>query len=84
LSDDLRSLGLHVISSVTSFLLVHLPADGVDTPTLLRRCETAGLFMRSVSNMGHGLGDRAFRVAVKDAATNRRMIDIIRRAILPS
>jgi histidinol-phosphate/aromatic aminotransferase/cobyric acid decarboxylase-like protein len=74
----LQALGWHVTPSVTNFLLCRLPATGPDTATLLERCRARDLFLRDPSNMGTRLGDRAVRIAVKDAATNERMLGILR------
>jgi len=37
-----------------------------------------GLFVRNAAAMGARLGTRAIRIAVKDGATNARMITILR------
>jgi histidinol-phosphate/aromatic aminotransferase/cobyric acid decarboxylase-like protein len=44
---------------------------------VITRSRERGLFLRDPSSMGSGLGTRALRVAVKDAATNQRMLKII-------
>ena len=77
LAGALRSLGWQVMAGVTNFLLCRLPETGPDAETLLVRCRARGLFLRHAASMGTNLGERAVRLAVKDAATNRRMVKII-------
>lgn len=77
----IAALGWEVVSSVTNFLLCHLPPDGPDAPTVITRCRKQGLFLRDAAAMGSQLGDRAIRVAVKDAGTNRRMLRILGDAL---
>jgi histidinol-phosphate/aromatic aminotransferase/cobyric acid decarboxylase-like protein len=76
----LQPLNWEIIAGVTNFILCHLPEKGPDAVILIARCRERGLFLRDVSAMGAQLGDRAVRLAVKDAATNQRMVKIIREA----
>jgi histidinol-phosphate/aromatic aminotransferase/cobyric acid decarboxylase-like protein len=78
---ELRWLGWEVVPGVANFVLGHLPESGPDAAQLIRRCRERGLFLRAAEGMGSQLGTRAVRIAVKDAATNRRMIEIIRLAM---
>jgi len=77
LIEGLRVLRWEAVPSMTNFLLCHLPADGPDAATVITRSRERGLFLRDPSNMGSRLGARALRVAVKDAATNQRMLKIL-------
>jgi histidinol-phosphate/aromatic aminotransferase/cobyric acid decarboxylase-like protein len=70
-------LGWQIIAGVANFLLCRLPETGPDAETLIVRCRARGLFLRNAGSMGTNLGERAIRIAVKDAATNRRMVKII-------
>lgn len=81
LAGELRRLGWRVYSGVTNFLLCRLPETGPDAETLIVRCRARGLFLRNAASMGTNLGERAIRIAVKDAATNRRMVKIISDAL---
>jgi histidinol-phosphate/aromatic aminotransferase/cobyric acid decarboxylase-like protein len=78
LAEWLKPLNWEIISGVTNFLLCHLPENGPDAESVVARCRERGLFLRNAATMGTVLGDRAIRIAVKDAATNRRMIEILR------
>ena len=76
-----RSFGWQVIPGVANFLLAHLPDEGPDAPTLVAACRDHGLFLRDAAAMGTQLGPDAIRLAVKDAATNDRMTEILARAL---
>lgn len=79
LAGELGALGWKVVPGATAnFLLSHLPDTGPTAAELIGRCEARGLFLRDASAMSPRLGLRAVRVAVKDAATNARMLDILR------
>jgi hypothetical protein len=73
----LATLGMEVVPGVANFLLCHLPANAPDAATIVARCRARGLFLRDVGSMGRHLGRHALRIAVKDAATQRRMIEIL-------
>ncbi len=80
LAAGLRRLGWKVLPGIANFLLCLLPAAGPDAATVVNRCRAEGLFLRDAARMGARLGPRAVRIAVKDAATNRRMLRILRAA----
>jgi histidinol-phosphate/aromatic aminotransferase/cobyric acid decarboxylase-like protein/N-acyl-L-homoserine lactone synthetase len=77
LADGLRGLGLEVFPGVASFLLCRLPASGPDAKNLVHACRERGLFLRDAGLMGTQLGGRFIRIAVKDAATNHRMVGVL-------
>lgn len=77
----LAPLGWDLVPSVTNFILCHLPGDGPEAASLIAECRRRGLFLRDTSNMGSELGQRTLRVAVKDAATNRRTVEILRAVV---
>jgi len=72
----LRRLGFEVTPAVANFLLCHLPAVQISVAEFVQRCRAQNLFLRDVSNMG--VSERAIRIAVKDRATNGKMLRIIR------
>ena len=78
LAASLSSLGWEVLPGIANFLLCHLPAAGPEAETVVRLARERGLFVRNAAAMGARLGTRAIRIAVKDAATNARMITILR------
>ena len=77
LVEALKPLKWEIIPSVTNFILCHITENGPDAETVVARCRERGLFLRNVASMGTVLGNRAIRIAVKDAATNRRMVEIL-------
>jgi len=78
LTTALHSLGWDVVAGVANFLLCHLLESGPSAAEIVQRARERGLFLRDASTMGSQLGTHAIRVAVKDSATNARMVEIIR------
>jgi histidinol-phosphate/aromatic aminotransferase/cobyric acid decarboxylase-like protein len=78
LSEQLQSLGWEVVPGVANFILAHLPENALPAEHLIQRCRKRGLFLRNAALMGSQMGSRAIRLAVKNAATNARMLQIIR------
>jgi histidinol-phosphate/aromatic aminotransferase/cobyric acid decarboxylase-like protein len=78
LAHELRTFGWDVLPGIANFLLCHLPPDGPDAATLVERCRPHGLFLRNAASMSPSLGTHTLRLAVKDAATNARMLAILR------
>jgi histidinol-phosphate/aromatic aminotransferase/cobyric acid decarboxylase-like protein/GNAT superfamily N-acetyltransferase len=82
LETGLRSLGIdEVIPGVANFIQFHLPPDGPTAADVAAACRGEGLFVRELGSMGAKLGPHALRIAVKDAATNRRMLEIVSDAL---
>jgi histidinol-phosphate/aromatic aminotransferase/cobyric acid decarboxylase-like protein len=81
LAARLHDLGLETVPGTANYLLCDIPPSGPDAATLLEGCRSEGLFLRDVRNMGSSFGTHTFRIAVKDAGTNERMIDILRRRL---
>ena len=74
-------VGMDIVPSVGNYLLCHIPDDGPSAECLLEACRKQGLYLRDAGITSPTLGDRAVRIAVKDAATNRRIVDILQRVI---
>ena len=81
LSSALARIGLEVIPGCANFLLCHLPADGPAATAVCHAARTHGLFIRDLSELSPALGSHAVRIAVKDEATNRRMVAILHRVL---
>jgi histidinol-phosphate/aromatic aminotransferase/cobyric acid decarboxylase-like protein len=77
LGRGLVRLGVDVVPGVANFSLCHLPPGGPDAMDVVAAARERGLFLRELGAMGRSLGADAFRVAVKDAPTNARMLDIL-------
>lgn len=84
LARELERLGLEVVPGVANFLLCHLPKAGPYAATVVEECRAHGLFLRDAAGMGQQLGTHAVRIAVKDAETNRRIIEILAQVLSPS
>lgn len=81
LATELTTLGWQVLPGIANFLLCELPATGSTAGEVVRACRERGLFLRDAALMGANLGSQYIRLAVKDAATNRRMLRILREAL---
>lgn len=81
LACELKSLGMFVFPGCANYLLCRLREDHPDARTLLEHCRACGLFLRDVSSMTTRTDHRLFRVAVKDAATNSRIVEIVLAAM---
>jgi histidinol-phosphate/aromatic aminotransferase/cobyric acid decarboxylase-like protein len=81
LGRGLCRLGIDVVPGVANYLLCHLPPDGPDASDVVAAAREHGLFLREVGQMGRSLGAHAFRIAVKDGATNARMLRILARIV---
>ena len=79
LRQQLEALGWDTIPGKANFLLGHLPEKGPSAEQLIQECRRHGLFLRNAGPMGACLGSHVIRVAVKDAATNARMVGIIKQ-----
>jgi histidinol-phosphate/aromatic aminotransferase/cobyric acid decarboxylase-like protein/GNAT superfamily N-acetyltransferase len=77
LAAGLAALGVEALPGVANFILCHLPPAGPTAATVVARCRERDLFLRDASAMGSRLGPHALRLAVKDEATNRRMLEIL-------
>jgi histidinol-phosphate/aromatic aminotransferase/cobyric acid decarboxylase-like protein len=77
LDRSLTRLGLNVVPGCANFLLFHLPPSGIDSTIFIDRCRDQGLFLRDAGKMSATLGSHAVRIAVKDQATNQRMVEIM-------
>jgi histidinol-phosphate/aromatic aminotransferase/cobyric acid decarboxylase-like protein len=74
---------LEAVPSVANFVLCHLPPDGPDAATVCTHCRAHGVYLRDAANMSRSIGAHALRIAVKDAETNRRLVDILARVLDP-
>jgi len=81
LAAGLRVFGWKIIPGIANFVLCHLPPNGPTAAAVANRCRVQGLFLRDAGAMGSQLGRHALRIAVKDAATNARMLEILAKAI---
>lgn len=76
-----RCAGWDIVPGCANFLLCLLSESGPTAAELVQRCRADGLFLRDVGGMGRNLGARALRIAVKDAATNARMVAVLQAVL---
>ena len=74
----LSALGWQIVPGAANFLPAHPPGGGPSGGQLVRACQRRGLFLRDASSRGARRGRRAVRVAVKDAATTERMLEMFK------
>ena len=77
LVSGLELLGFEIIPGIANFVLCHLPSEGPAAAAVVTRCREHGLFLRDAAAMGSQLGTHALRIAVKNAASNRRIIQLL-------
>ena len=82
LSTDLMEMAnVDVINGFANFLLCKIPPTGPVTTELVEKCRIRGLYIRNVAITSPRLGERMFRVAVKDKETNNTIVKILADAI---
>lgn len=78
----LRQIGIReIIPGVANFIMFHLPDNAPCGNTVINLCRKQGLFIRDAGEMGRGMGDRAIRIAVKDADSNQRVLKILENTL---
>lgn len=79
LRDGLRRAlpGAEILTGVANYVLCLLPRRGPDAAALCERCRDEGVFLRDAGATSAVLGRHALRVAVKDEAANRRVLDVL-------
>jgi histidinol-phosphate/aromatic aminotransferase/cobyric acid decarboxylase-like protein/GNAT superfamily N-acetyltransferase len=66
-----------VVEGVANFLLVHVDPRAALVAEVCERSRTRGLYLRDLCSMSLQDDLNAFRIAVKDARTNQRMVEIL-------
>lgn len=82
LTNDLAGLGIsEIVPGIANFVMFHLPSEGPNATAVVSACRTHGIFLRDINRMGLAMGRHAMRMAVKDAATNERMLKILKNVL---
>ncbi|MDA7888508.1 histidinol-phosphate aminotransferase family protein [Akkermansiaceae bacterium] len=81
LAAGLIQLGWLPIPGVANFILCRLPDHGPSPSEIIETCRIMNLFLRDPGSMGTSPDQRLIRIAVKDAPTNARMLQILKVAI---
>ena len=58
-----------------------MPAEVDTAAAIVKKCRENGLYLRDISGMGSGVGNRALRMAVKSGETNQHMMKILENVI---
>ena len=78
----LKDLGItEIIPGIANFVMFHLPAEVDTAAAIVKKCRENGLYLRDISGMGSGVGNRALRMAVKSGETNQHMMKILENVI---
>ena len=77
LSTLLDGIGIETLGGQANFLLCSLRDRSITARWLIERCRHRKLFLRSLDNFGSQINPHTFRIAVKDAETNQRMVGIL-------
>ncbi|MEX1232951.1 MAG: aminotransferase class I/II-fold pyridoxal phosphate-dependent enzyme [Planctomycetaceae bacterium] len=72
---------IEVSVGVANFLLCKLPPHAPDATSVCERCWLDDIFLRDVSTLGSHFGSHMLRIAVKDAESNRRIVESLAKAI---
>jgi histidinol-phosphate/aromatic aminotransferase/cobyric acid decarboxylase-like protein len=79
---ELRKLGIdEFVPGETNSLMFHLDDSQPSAAEVIERAREGGVFLRDVSSMGSGLGERALRIAIKDRAGNERVLRTLERIL---
>ena len=78
----LYRLGIsEIIPGCANFVMFHLPMECESALSIVQKCTAHGLYLRDTAVMGSEIGNRAIRIAVKDAGTNQRMLIVLENAL---
>lgn len=72
---------IEIIPGIANFIMFHLPKWSASASSVILNCRKNGLYLRDISSMGLGLGNKAIRMAIKDRSTNKRMLKIFEKAL---
>jgi histidinol-phosphate/aromatic aminotransferase/cobyric acid decarboxylase-like protein len=80
--EALLGIGVHeIVPGEANFLMFHLDESLPAAEQVINRAREAGVFLRDVTNMGSALGSRALRIAIKDSASNERILRTLQTCI---
>ena len=80
----LRNIGIHeIVPGEANFLMFHLDESQPSGEQVIEWARGAGVFVRNVASMGSDLGSRALRIAIKDPASNERILRTLQHCVSP-
>jgi histidinol-phosphate/aromatic aminotransferase/cobyric acid decarboxylase-like protein len=71
-----------IVPGEANFLMFHLEEFQPAAPQIISLARKEGIFLRNVASMGSKLESRALRIAIKDSASNNRVVEAVRQALL--
>lgn len=78
----LRRIGIdEIVPGETNSLMFHLDNSQPSAAEVTGRAREEGVFLRNVSSMGSGLGERALRIAIKDRIGNERILRALQKGL---
>jgi histidinol-phosphate/aromatic aminotransferase/cobyric acid decarboxylase-like protein len=81
--EALLSMGIReIVPGEANFLMFHLEEFQPAAPQIISLARKEGIFLRNVASMGSKLESRALRIAIKDSASNNRVVEAVRQALL--
>ncbi|WP_348263300.1 histidinol-phosphate transaminase [Telmatobacter sp. DSM 110680] len=84
MNEALRDIGvLEIVPGEANFLMFHLDELQPTGEQVIDRARGVGVFVRNVASMGSDLGSRALRFAIKDQASNERILHTLQRCVSP-
>ena len=80
--EALRSIGIHeIVPGEANFLMFHLEESQPTAQQVIEVARQEGVFVRDVASMGGKLASHALRIAIKDSAGNKRVLQTLQRAL---
>ena len=73
---------VEITQTTANFILCHLNPQGPTAAKFVANCRKHGLYVRDISNMGTNIGKHTIRIAIKDRATNQKMLTIMKPLLL--
>src|SRR5438445_4585864 len=68
---------LEIATGSANFVVCTLPVEGPDAAEVCRRCRESNVFLRDLDPVSRSYGRHTIRVAVKDSAGNKRIVDAL-------
>jgi histidinol-phosphate/aromatic aminotransferase/cobyric acid decarboxylase-like protein len=83
MQEGLHSIGIReIVPGEANFLMFHLEESQPTAPQIINVAREEGVFVRDVASMSGTLPSHALRIAIKDPAGNKRVLQALQRALL--